>query len=95
MQIFIPYPSPIDVAKCLDPRRLNKQILECDQIMKAIVTRQSGATAIMDVYPARPGIPAEALENKILEVFNSFEGVKSDPFISAKIIRKQKPLRAK
>lgn len=36
MQIFIPYPSPIEVAKCLDPRRLNKQIIECDQIIKAI-----------------------------------------------------------
>ena len=36
MQIFIPYPSPIEVAKCLDPKRLNKQIIECDQIMKAI-----------------------------------------------------------
>lgn len=36
MQIFIPYPSPIEVAKCLDPKRLNKQIIECGQIMKAI-----------------------------------------------------------
>lgn len=36
MQIFIPYPSPIEVAKCLDPKRLNKQIIECDQIIKAI-----------------------------------------------------------
>ena len=36
MQIFIPYPSPIEVAKCLDRKRLNKQIIECGQIMKAI-----------------------------------------------------------
>lgn len=36
MQIFIPYPSPIEVAKCLDPKRLNKQIIECGQIIKAI-----------------------------------------------------------
>ena len=36
MQIFIPYSSPIKVAKCLDPKRLNKQIIECDQIIKAI-----------------------------------------------------------
>lgn len=36
MQVFVPYPSPIDVAKCLDNLRLRKQIIECDQILKAI-----------------------------------------------------------
>ena len=36
MQVFVPYPSPIDVAKCLDPKRLRKQIIECRQIMKTI-----------------------------------------------------------
>lgn len=36
MQVFVPYHSPIDVAKCLDPKRLRKQIIECDQILKAI-----------------------------------------------------------
>ena len=36
MQVFVPYPSPIDVAKCLDKKRLRKQIIECDQILKAI-----------------------------------------------------------
>ena len=63
--------------------------------MKAILTRQSGITAIIDVYPARQGIPTEILESRILKTFNSFEGVKPDPFTSVKIIRKQKPLRAK
>lgn len=63
--------------------------------MKAIVTRQSGETGIIDIYPARQGIPTEVLERRILETFNSFEGVKSNPFISAKIMREQKPLRAK
>ena len=36
MQEFVPYPSPIDVARCLDPKRLRKQFIECDQILKAI-----------------------------------------------------------
>lgn len=63
--------------------------------MKAILTRQSGVTVIVDVYPARQGIPTEVLETEILKTFNSFEGVKSNPFTSVKIIRKQKPLRAK
>ena len=36
MQVFVPYPSPIDEAKCLDKRRLRKQIIECDQILAAI-----------------------------------------------------------
>lgn len=36
MQVFVPFPSPIDVAKCLDERRLRKQVIECDQILAAI-----------------------------------------------------------
>ena len=35
MQVFIPYPEPIKVARCLDKRRLNKQIVECKQIISA------------------------------------------------------------
>ncbi len=41
MQVFVPYPSPLDVAKCLDSRRLHKQILECKQIIDAIDGRSS------------------------------------------------------
>lgn len=36
MQVFIPYSSPIDVAECLDRKRLNKQIIEAGQIIDAI-----------------------------------------------------------
>lgn len=38
MQVFVPYPSPIDVAKAMsnDKLRLRKQILEADQIIAAI-----------------------------------------------------------
>lgn len=36
MQIFLPYTNIIKVAQCLDKRRLHKQIVECDQILKAI-----------------------------------------------------------
>lgn len=35
MQVFVPYINPFYVAQCLDKRRLNKQIIECDQILKA------------------------------------------------------------
>jgi len=37
MQTFLPYPSYERSADALDPRRLNKQILECVQITKALV----------------------------------------------------------
>lgn len=36
MQVFVPYPSPIDVAKCLDRKRIRKQIIECNQILIAL-----------------------------------------------------------
>lgn len=42
MQVFVPYPSPIDVAKCLDRRRLRKQIIECRQIIDAIDGQKDG-----------------------------------------------------
>lgn len=35
MQVFI-IGSPLDTAKALDRKRLNKQIIECQQILKAI-----------------------------------------------------------
>lgn len=54
--------------------------------MKAIVTRQSGETGIVAIYPTRQGIPTEVLERRILEAFNSFKGVKPNPFISVKIL---------
>lgn len=47
MQVFIPYSSPIKVAKCLDFRRLNKQILECRQIIRAI----NGETSAWASHP--------------------------------------------
>lgn len=36
MQVFTPYPEPVKTADCLDSRRLNKQIIECRQILAAI-----------------------------------------------------------
>lgn len=38
MQVFCPYPSPLDCAKAMwgDSRRYNKQIIECRQIIAAI-----------------------------------------------------------
>ena len=63
--------------------------------MKVYFIRQSGETGTVDVYLRVRGLSTEVLEQRILETFNSFEGVKSNPFISVKIMRKQKPLRAK
>ena len=63
--------------------------------MKVYFIRQSGEAGTVDVYSHVKGLPTEVLEQRILETFNSFEGVKSNPFVSVKIMRKQKPLRAK
>lgn len=35
MQVFVPYANPNKTAKVLDNRRLNKQIIECIQILSA------------------------------------------------------------
>lgn len=36
MQIFLPSPSCLQTARQLDKRRLNKQIIEAAQILRAI-----------------------------------------------------------
>ena len=42
MQTFLPYPSFKKSAKCLDDKRLNKQIVECYQILKALKGETKG-----------------------------------------------------
>lgn len=42
MQVFVPYPEPIKVAQCLDAKRLNKQVIECRQILDAIDGKGNG-----------------------------------------------------
>lgn len=51
MQIFIPYPQPIEVARCLDKRRLNKQIIEAKQIISAIVKTDRGQVTAWASHP--------------------------------------------
>lgn len=36
MQVFVPFKEPLKTAQCLDKKRLNKQIIECNQLIKAI-----------------------------------------------------------
>lgn len=36
MQVFTPYKEPILCAQVLDKKMLNKQIIECQQIIRAI-----------------------------------------------------------
>lgn len=62
MQVFVPFPEPFHTASVLDGKRLNKQIIECRQILSAIkgeskgwrnhpVTRMySGWTVYLEAY---------------------------------------------
>lgn len=42
MQTFLPLPSFLDTAKCLDYRRLGKQRVECKQILQALLGISEG-----------------------------------------------------
>ena len=44
MQVFVPFQNPFECAQALDPRRFNKQILECKQIINAIYGRSTAWT---------------------------------------------------
>lgn len=48
MQTFLPYPSFIDSARCLDYRRLGKQRVECKQLLQALGVPVGGP------LPAKP-----------------------------------------
>ena len=41
MQTFLPYPSFAESAQCLDKRRLNNQIKECQQILNALLNPEA------------------------------------------------------
>ena len=53
MQVFVPSDDLREVARVLDPKRLNKQLVECDQIMRVIrrvtIDKESG-----EVVPREP-----------------------------------------
>lgn len=36
MQVFVPFTEPLKTAQCLDKKRLNKQIIECRQLIRTI-----------------------------------------------------------
>lgn len=42
MQTFLPYTNTLDAARALDNKRLNKQILECYQILNVLSGRSKG-----------------------------------------------------
>lgn len=42
MQTFLPHISIVDSVKCLDSKRLNKQILECYQIIRVLNNETEG-----------------------------------------------------
>lgn len=44
MTVFIPYLSPLMVARCLDKKRLNRQIQECGWIIKAALSDEPSRT---------------------------------------------------
>lgn len=39
MNVFLPYPSILTSAKALDTRRLHKQTVECNQMLKALASK--------------------------------------------------------
>ena len=45
MQTFLPYPSFVETAKCLDYRRLGKQRVECKQILQSLRVAVGGPLA--------------------------------------------------
>lgn len=80
MQVFIPYISPYYTALILDKKRLNKQIVECGQIMKAI----NGETKAWANHPATLMYKAEPLYSYLLAYTSCLKAVKASDLQKAK-----------
>lgn len=52
MQTFLPYPSFVQSARCLDHKRLNSQRREARQILKALHLKRLGVKAGWQHHPA-------------------------------------------
>lgn len=52
MQTFLPYPDFTRSAAVLDNKRLNKQIVECRQIMRSLARKRLGIKAGWQSHPA-------------------------------------------
>lgn len=50
MQVFCPYKEPIKTAKCLDKFRLEKQIIECCEIIKSFTLGNTPIHPIGKMY---------------------------------------------
>jgi len=52
MQTFLPYADFRASARCLDTKRLNKQIVECQQLIRAVARKRLGIKAGWQYHPA-------------------------------------------
>lgn len=82
MQTFLPMKSYRDSLESLDPARLNKQIVECSQILGAILDPSSG-------YQHHPAVNMWRLHEKALCTYGNVACVvrqdKRAPWFNAKI----------
>ena len=53
MQVFVPFPDLDQIAEVLDPKRLNKQMVECDQILR-VLTEHTIDREVDKVVPRQP-----------------------------------------
>lgn len=85
MQVFVPYSSPLRCAMVLDQRRLNKQIIECRQILKAIRGESSAWFNHPCVNMYRKHELWLVHYTRCLELYKSAQSLKSDDFDEALI----------
>lgn len=56
MQTFLPYPSFVESAKCLDNKRLGKQRVECKQILRALGVEVGEPATVRSGWQHHPAV---------------------------------------
>lgn len=83
MQVFVPYQNPFECAQSLDPRRFNKQILECKQIINAIYGRSTAWTNHPCVLMYRQHVDWLKFYLNAFECFKAYKDLADDDYDEA------------
>lgn len=85
MQIYVPYSSPMEVAKCLDRRRLHSQIREAYLVLDSLDGKKKWRGVLVEMY--RPYQSWLQYYKDVLECYRDgkeYEGIHIDhpPFLT-------------
>jgi hypothetical protein len=93
MQIYVPYPDPLEVAKCLDRKRLHSQIREAHLLYDSLIGIKKWKGVLVEMYrPYQAYIlyyinVLEAYRDGDVEYIPNFVKIDPPPFLTEEFCR--------